>query len=177
MGFDIVNDIRFCGSKGPMWKYQGTDETGRKKRTSNQRDANYIYYRYSDILLIKAEAEAEIGNFTEANNLISQVTDQRGVTHIATNDLATFRTALMEERGREFGAEGKRWFDLLRNAKKNSFKDKQFLIDIMLSKAEGAQEIAVMKTKVTDTMSYFLPIFQDELKYNKNLVQNPFYDR
>ena len=36
---------------------------------------------------------------------------------------------------------------------------------------------AVLKTKVFDTMSYYLPIAERDILYNPNLEQNPFYNR
>jgi len=177
MAFDETTDIRKCGTKGPIWKYTGTDEIGSVKRTTSENDANYIFYRYADVLLMKAEALAEIGNLPDANALLQQIAERAGTFYTPTNSLPDFRTALLAERGREFGAEGKRWFDILRVAKRNHFENKQFLMDIMLGKADNAQELAIMKTKVIDTMSYYLPIHKDEISYNKNLIQNPFYNR
>ena len=50
-------------------------------------------------------------------------------------------------------------------------------MDVLLGKAGDANELAIMRAKVIDTMSYFLPVHEDEILYNKNMVQNPFYDR
>jgi len=86
------------------------------------------------------------------------------------------RKALQDERGREFVVEGKRWFDLLRAAKRNHFENKQLIIDMILSGADIKQQ-AILRTKVYDTMSYYLPIPEHEIIYNQNLVQNPFYNR
>jgi hypothetical protein len=186
MAFGLDNDIRKCwptvnAEKGPKWKYIGKDATGSttQKRASGEYDANYIYYRYADVLLMKAEAIAEMGdqNLPEANDLVEQIALRAGRVYEDTYSLPDFRTALLAERGREFGAEGKRWFDLLRVAKRNGFAEKQFLIDIMVQKATNAKELIQLKPKVLDSMSYFLPIHKDQIKYNKNLVQNPFYDR
>ncbi len=84
---------------------------------------------------------------------------------------------MLTERGREFSCEGKRWFEVLRFAKRNHFENKQLVIDILLGKATNANELAIMRSKVIDTMSYYLPIHNDEIKVNRNLEQNPFYDR
>lgn len=175
----IPTDVRFVRKRGPIWKYRGTDQSGAGAavRTSNERDANFIYYRYADVLLMKAEALGELGDFEPANNLVTSVAERAGATHIPTFSLDDFRNVLLTERGREFAGEGKRWFDLLRFAKKNNFDDKQRLVDVLLGKASDAQELAIMRTKVIDTMSYYLPIYQDEIQFNRNLVQNPFYDR
>jgi hypothetical protein len=51
------------------------------------------------------------------------------------------------------------------------------LMTLLLNKAEDAQDIAIMKARVLDTMSFYLPIAESEIKLNRNLVQNPFYDK
>jgi hypothetical protein len=99
-----------------------------------------------------------------------------GISFSGENDLEQARQALLDERGREFMFEGKRWFDILRVAKRNNFENKQIIIDILLSGADVKQQ-AVLRTRVFDTLSYFLPVPEDELIYNQNLKQNPFYDR
>ncbi len=177
MPFDEDNDIRYVDGKGPLWKYIGRDETGRGTRTGSQRDANFIYYRYADILMMKAEALAETGDLAGANNLLEQITRRAGVDFNPNFTLYGFRKAILSERGLEFGGEGKRWFDVLRFAKKDGFQDPKVLQDILLNKASDAKELAIMRSKVIDTMSYYLPIHYNELQNNKNLVQNPFYDR
>lgn len=91
-------------------------------------------------------------------------------------DKIDLRDALLDEKGREFLFEGKRWFDLLRAAKRNKFQNKQIIIDMILSGADIKQQ-AILKTKVYDTLSYYLPIAERELIYNQNLKQNPYYDR
>ncbi|MDA3890618.1 MAG: RagB/SusD family nutrient uptake outer membrane protein [Salinivirgaceae bacterium] len=178
MAYDRT-DIRLCEGKGPAWKYMGLDETGSnsKRRRSGDYDANYIYYRYSEILLMKAECLAENGNFADANKLVAEVAERAGIVHIEKNTIASFRTALLAERGREFAAEGKRWFDVLRFAKRNNFEEQPMLMTLLLNKAEDAQDIAIMKARVLDTMSFYLPIAESEIKLNRNLVQNPFYDK
>jgi len=181
MNFD-TNDRRKFGTKTPKWKYTGADETGQVARTTvGNEDPNYIYYRYADVMAMKAEALVELSesNLQEANDLLEQIAIRGGgtATFERTYSREDFRMAQLEERGREFGAEGKRWFDLLRVAKRNSFENYQFLAEILLAKAITTQELNIMRSKVIDTMGYFLPIHEDELKYNKNLKQNTAYSR
>lgn len=166
---------RFQGS-GATWKYAGKDAFGAVRREANERSANWLIYRYADILLLKAEAEIELNNFDEANTLIGQVSDRVGMTYIPSNDITLLRQAVLDEKGREFIFEGKRWFDLLRAAKRDNFANKQIIIDMILSGADIKQQ-AVLKTKVYDTLSYYLPIYQDELDHNPLLEQNSYYDK
>jgi hypothetical protein len=91
-------------------------------------------------------------------------------------DKDELRKTILDERGREFILEGKRWFDLLRAAKRNHFEKKQIIIDMILSGADIQQQ-AILRTKVYDTMSYYLPIPERDLLYDPYLVQNPFYNR
>lgn len=171
-----VQDLRLIGTRGPVWKYQGIDDKSPSKRTAAQRDANFIYYRFADILLMKAEALNETDKPIEANALLRQTLERAGLSHVDVLQKSNLRQAIMDERGREFILEGKRWFDLLRNAKREKFQNKQIIINMILSGADIKQQ-AILKTRVYDTMSYYLPIPENELLYNHFLVQNPYYDR
>lgn len=169
-------DLRNIQNKGATWKYQGKDALGLIPRTNTERSANWIIYRYADIMLMKAEACIELDRFSEANALIRETLLRAGMPFEESNDKTLLRQAILDERGREFLLEGKRWFDLLRAAKRNKFQNKQIIIDMILSGADIKQQ-AILKTKVFDTLSYYLPIAERELTYNQNLVQNPYYDR
>jgi hypothetical protein len=169
-------DLRNFQGKGAIWKYRGKDALGLVSRTSTERDANWIIYRYADILLLKAEAAIELEQFDEANNLIRETLLRAGMPYNESYDKVLLRQAVLDEKGREFILEGKRWFDLLRAAKRNKFQNKQIIINMILSGADIKQQ-AILKTKVYDTLSYYLPIAEHELIYNQNLEQNPYYDR
>lgn len=169
-------DARNFQGRGAIWKYRGKDALGLVPRSSTERDANWILYRYADILLMKAEAAIELEQFDVANNLIGETLLRAGMPYEESYDKELLRQALLDEKGREFLLEGKRWFDLLRAAKRNNFQNKQIIIDMILSGADVKQQ-AILKTKVFDTLSYYLPIAERELIYNQNLVQNPYYDR
>lgn len=169
-------DFRNYQGKGAVWKYRGKDAFGLVPRAQTERDAHWILYRYADIMLMKAEAAIELDKFDDANNLIRETMLRSGMPYEENFDKVVLRQALLDEKGREFLFEGKRWFDLLRAAKRNKFQNKQIIIDMILSGADIKQQ-AILKTKVYDTLSYYLPIAEHELIYNQNLVQNPYYDR
>lgn len=169
-------DLRMIDPNTPLWKYLGITYNGTVKRTRNQRDANIIYYRYADIILMKAEAATELGNLQMGNDMLRQTMDRAGLSHSDIADKEDLRNAILDERGREFVIEGKRWFDILRAAKRNNFAKKQIIIDMLISGADIKQQ-AVLRTKVYDTMSYYLPIPENDIIFNPELKQNPFYDR
>jgi hypothetical protein len=168
-------DLRVLGGS-PLLKYYLISYNGNVTRDQNQRDANFIYYRYADILLMKAEALNELNKTMEANEYLRQTLERAGLSFVELTDKYEMRSAILDEKAREFVVEGKRWFDLLRNAKRNGFANKQLIINMILSGADVKQQ-AVLRTRVYDTMSYYLPIPEREVLYNPNLNQNPFYDR
>jgi len=145
-------------------------------RSGNQRDGHFIYYRYADILLMRSEAACELNNIGLANDNLRETMDRAGVSLVDVGVKEDLRKAILDERGREFIIEGKRWFDLLRAAKRNNFQKKQIIIDMILAGAD-IQRQAVLRTKVFDTMSYYLPIPERDILYNPGLLQNPFYNR
>lgn len=169
-------DIR-KGYPDPRAKFVYKSIASKTKRTYNESDANVIYYRYSDILLIKAEALAELDRFGEANEYINQIRERAAQSPMNINpEKELFMTIIMEERAKEFAFEGKRWFDVLHFAKKNNFENKNLIIQMILEGADVKKK-PVLRSRILDTMSYYLPIPEGELKTNTKLVQNPFYDR
>jgi len=170
-------DMRFIGTKKPIWKYKGVDVNSKVTREFNQRDANFIYYRYADVLLIKAEALTELNQLAEANNLVRLTAERATMSHTNIGEQEALRDFILNEKAREFALEGKRWFDVLRYGKRGGFKNKQFIINMILASADDIKQVAVLRTRVVDTMSYYLPIPKNDLLSNNKLVQNPFYDR
>jgi starch-binding outer membrane protein, SusD/RagB family len=174
-----ITDIRLLNATGivaiPANKYAAKDLVF-TRRLPSENDANLIGYRFAEILLIKAEALVEKGAIQEANDLISLVSDRSSGMYEPLGDIENLRSAVLAERAREFAGEGKRWFDILRYAKRNNYQRKSFIINMILSNA-GVQQRPVLESQVSDPMSYYLPIPENELIYNPNLVQNPYYDR
>jgi len=174
-----ISDIRLLNPDGelamPGKKYASKDLVS-SYRLPAENDVNFIVYRFADILLMKAEALAESGKIQEVNELISMVSDRSNGLYEGVGDIDKLRDAVLMERAREFAAEGKRWFDILRYAKRDNFKRKKYIINMVLSNA-GVQQRAILESRVTDTMSYYLPIPENEIIYNPKLIQNPYYDR
>lgn len=170
-------DQRLLGSYTALWKYSGLSPSSKQKRETTQRDANFIYYRYADVLLIKAEALNELNQLSDANNYVRQTLERAGLSHSEIINKEELRDYILDEKAREFAFEGKRWFDILRYAKRNSFEQKQYIINMILARAINIKQATILKTRVTDTMSYYLPIPRKDIESNNILEQNPFYDR
>ena len=72
-------------------------------------------------------------------------------------------------------AEGKRWFDLMRMGRRNNYARRSKLIEVIVSNAPPTQK-RILAAKLTNPLGWYLPIWEDEIERNKNLVQNPYYD-
>ncbi len=73
---------------------------------------NYPVIRYTDILMMKAEAILMGGSGSQADviSYVNMVRDRAGLPSVSTVDI----NVLLEEKRREFACESKRWFDLIR---------------------------------------------------------------
>ncbi|CAN5656323.1 RagB/SusD family nutrient uptake outer membrane protein [soil metagenome] len=125
---------------------------------------NYRVMRYSDILLMYAEVLNETGNTAGAYPYIQQVRTRANLPDLATvapgMNQTQMRDQLAHERALEFAIEGQRINDLIRWG---WFND--------------ATKLALLKTHDADFNTYkpgheYLPIPQQELDVNKNLLPN-----
>lgn len=176
----LISDIRIGhDGYGPVSKYILLDIEGSSglERDFSQKDANFIYYRYADILLMKAESLAELNNFSESQELINEVALRAGNPSVfIEQSISEFRTAILTERAREFAFEGKRWFDLLRFAKRNWWENKNLVINVLLNKTSDLIR-PILRGRILDPNGFYLPIPEADILYNKKLNQNPYYDR
>ena len=163
-----------------------TDEKSLKLTTSrgNAEYANWIIYRLTDVMLMKAEAcilkgEAE---YETAFTLINAVNKRaHNYTTSAAKDTLVFddyRTSqekmeqlLLDERNRELMFEGKRWYDLVRIAVRDG--NNQRLVSEATKKYQD--KVNALKIKLADPNIIFFPYNKDELKVNPFLKQNSAY--
>ena len=169
------------------------DVTYGSKYAQNQNGSNWIIYRLTDIMLLKAEALTQMmrdGNDTETSkynqslidqaftlvNAINkralcqnQLTDTLVRTDYSTKDL--MENLVYQERQRELMYEGKRWFDLVRISQREG--NTNTLKSAALQKAiTGAGLIGNHLSKMD---AIYWPYNLDEMKVNLNLVQNPAF--
>ncbi|WP_207510628.1 RagB/SusD family nutrient uptake outer membrane protein [Longitalea luteola] len=162
---------------GVIWKYMGWNNTN--IRSANESYANWIVYRFADILLIKAEALNQLDRGSEALDLVRIIRNRaRALVQTEENpdpaDKRAIADYILEERAREFAYEGKRWYDLLRNAKRNNYERLDILLNLVaLTVSPDRQQSAIAKYK--DKNSHYFPIYFYELTTDKQLEQNPFY--
>lgn len=164
-------------SDGTIWKYIGAAPDQETIRPSAELyDANWIVYRLADILLMKAEALSQLGNYSEALALLNEIRKRADVPVLdLANTPEAFEDAILEERAIELAFEGKRWFDLMRMGRRNDYKRKSKLIEIIVEKVPSTQRL-VLASKLTDPNGWYLPILDKEIERNNELTQNPYYE-
>ncbi len=113
-------------------------------------DNDYVFIRFSDVWLMKAEAELRRGNVGTATDMVNTLRTARGASEISSITL----DELLAERGRELYWEGHRRTDLLRFGK---------YLDAWEEKPASGEE------------RLLFPIPARVLAVNPNLVQNPGY--
>jgi len=177
---DDVDPDRNFDVRGDAF-YNSSDLTITKWGTENISFVNWQAYRITDVLLLKAEALAQTDAGQEALNIIEDIRLRR--TAVA----ATAQTVdpadkdgicdyILAERSREFAFEGKRWFDVLRMAKRDKYRRLSVLLGMVAQTVSPAVQQSAL-AKYQDFNSHYLPIQQSELTTDPELIQNPFYTR
>lgn len=170
---------------------QETSSSVRPGDYSFKSDAsNWIFYRLSDIYLMKAEALVEKEKVTEDNlkaafALVLKTHDRAnpdlGTGSLNFNDYNTqsgMRNLVFDERQREFVFEGKRYFDLLRRIRRESKKENGSpanVVNAYLLKKYDKLDNTTTKSKLSVVNAFYMPINANELRANSALKQNPFY--
>ncbi len=158
-------------------KYAGSSADRRTIRPSAEaRACNWIVYRLSDILLMKAEALSQMDRFDEAEQLINKIRVRALMKTLSLpGSRGSFEDAILEERAKELAFEGKRYFDLMRMGRRNNYDRKNDFIEIIIQQAPSTQKL-VLASKLSNPMGWYLPIYENELEKNAELEQNPYYD-
>lgn len=145
--------------------------------------ANWILYRLTDVMLMEAEALVErndsmANDLRKAFDLTNAVYSRSNLSALDKDSLAfssygtqsEMRDLVLLERQRELMFEGKRWFDLVRKARREGTNGP--MLD--LAKLKYTKPEAVKSKWIKPDMLY-LPIYEEELKVNTLLKQNPEY--
>lgn len=145
---------------------------------------NWIIYRLSDVMLIKAEAciMKNDPDFQTAFSLINSINKRaRNYTENVKSDSLAFSAyssskeemekLLLLERKREFMFEGKRWFDLVRKSLRDG--NTNYLANEATKKQK--ENAVAIKIQFADINTIFWPYNRDELKKNTLIKQNSAY--
>jgi hypothetical protein len=146
--------------------------------------ANYIYYRYAEVLLGYAEAQNEAsGPDATVYTAINQIRSRAGLPALKDGlNQDQMRTAIRQERRVELSFENKRFYDIIRwkiapdvmSVDKHAMK----ITNTSPSDNKGVWKYEVIPLNhphVFTQKMYLNPIPQPVLAQNPKLVQNPGY--
>lgn len=117
---------------------------------NSQNNNDWAFFRYADVLLMKAEALLRTGDASEALDIVNSIREKRGASDLTSLN----ESSLLDERGRELYWEGWRRQDLIRFGK---------YLDLWQEKTAD------------DPKNLLFPIPSNQLAVNANLEQNPGY--
>ena len=165
---------------------------------------NWIVYRLTDVMLMKAEALVETAqsdsdavNLKQAFNLV-QAVNKRSMMKTAADTLkfenfkskSDFELLVLAERERELCFEGTRWWDLLRYCYRHmegvDIRQRmadttvwpvlyQPMLKMIIRKYGGGGEGDAVSFKMKGEPYLYWPIQESETKVNKLLKQNPVF--
>ncbi|MBR1932149.1 MAG: RagB/SusD family nutrient uptake outer membrane protein [Prevotella sp.] len=175
-----MNDITVSGTTTNSYMLTVTSPYPKDDNTSN-----WIIYRLTDIMLLKAEALTEMGSdgsseLSRAFELVQAVNNRSILQTIITDSLQaksyvakkeTMQELVLEERQRELMFEGKRWYDLVRRSLRDGNTD--VLTGYLGYKDLPNSAVALRRLKKIDAI--FWPYNLEEMRVNNALVQNPAF--
>lgn len=113
-------------------------------------DSNFIFIRLADVILMQAEALAQLGKTAEAATQVNRIRNRSGLVNTTATSKDALLLAIEQERFVELCFEGHRWYDLLRTGR--------------------------AKTVLGVDKKALMPVFYTEIMLNPNLLpQNPGY--
>ncbi|MBV8254610.1 MAG: RagB/SusD family nutrient uptake outer membrane protein [Chitinophaga sp.] len=141
-------------------------------------DQSWIWFRYAEILLNKAEASMILGDYPGAQTLINLVRTRAGMPATSLTD-ATLWNVYRYERRYELAFEEHRYFDLRRwKLAPAALSDPAKAIDVRGSFVAGhpfKYTVFTMQNRQFNVQNYFAPIPAAEVRKNLKLAQNPNY--
>ena len=155
--------------------------------------ANWIIYRLTDVMLMKAEALVEMASNNDSTDIGKQQNDtlykqafaiinaiskrsncstgSKELDYSKFNTKSQMQELVLAERQRELMFEGKRWYDLVRRSRRDG--NTNFLVGVVSRK--GSSGGTAISSKLSRMDAIYWPYNNDEIKVNKNLVQNPAF--
>lgn len=158
-----LNDLRrtnWVGSVGNPVTYYPFKYKQKTTPTDASKYEDQVLIRLGEMYLIRAEANAELNHTEDAVTDLNKIRSRAGLGDLATTlSKEEVLLAVEKERRVELFAEyGHRWADLVRTGRADA--------------VIGAYKAATWKS--TDVL---YPIYNKEFEYNKNLTQNPGYEK
>ena len=158
-------------------------------------ESNWIVYRYTEVLLFEAEAyvmkaiqnqndsvkcieyKDKAFNLIDAVNKRSIVADKEGFQPVTLTQLIGYSTnttvnelenVLFKERRRELMFEGKRWFDLLRMARRDGNQKRLFQF---VEKKYDTSTVSAIRIRFNNPNALYFPLYEDEIINSQGVLE------
>ncbi|MCS3795043.1 RagB/SusD family nutrient uptake outer membrane protein [Niastella sp. OAS944] len=170
------NDF-YSGNK-VIWKYLGLGRILPSKlaimppiRQPYRSDAIWQGYRFAEVILMKAEALNRMGDKAGAITQVNRIRSRYGAIDVipvtVNSTTEQIEDYIFKERARELAFEGKRWFDLLRLARRGR---PEILKEAIKTRMGIVRYNALnMESKLADAANWYLPFNAEEVKLNPYL--------
>ncbi len=120
-------------------------------------DHNIMLFRYGGILLLRAEANAKLGNVDAALSDLNKIRDRAGIARYDNTNPVDLLAEILQERRRELTGESHRFYDLMRNGVLHKFTG-------FISQADE------------DNGAAYWPVADEAFLSNPNMTQNSFWE-
>ncbi|MEO7531579.1 MAG: RagB/SusD family nutrient uptake outer membrane protein [Sediminibacterium sp.] len=155
----------FTGQADPYPFYRKYLDTTKIPTSRFDWGINFMAVRYTDVLMLKAECvlNGATGSMaTDVDAVVNQVRSRAGLTAL----VGVTKAQLLDERRREFAAEGSRWFDLQRSGN----------LITMMNAWITVEDAAIKKMNQVVANYIIYPIPQTQIDAAPGLyTQNPGY--
>ena len=150
--------------------------TGNSDNSPAAATASFTGYHNGADLTTAADLYADAFNLIKAvywrsNPTVNTITSTLLPDMASLTQYSDYVNLLMQERRREFLFEGKRYYDLVRQARRNG--NTTNFQSALTSKYGEASKAILIKMSNLDFM--YMPVLKSQIKLNPNLVQNPCY--
>jgi hypothetical protein len=150
----------------------------------------WIYIRYAEVLLNKAEAAANLGRLQDARMALNKVRSRVGMPDVTTSNQAELLEQIRQEREVELAFEGHRYFDVRRwEMGEVAYQDAHAIeitgeltgspsSDMSLGELinqdmyDYSYKVINIQEREWNDCNYFLPFPNDEVNRNPNLGEN-----
>ena len=141
-----------------IWKYSYSSQDPASEDTYSQfSEANILIFRLADMYLLRAEANAKLGNSGPAVNDLDMIRSKAGVPgYTGATDRTSMMEAIFQERAIEFVGEGQAGFDRIR-------------MDFYY---EG---VPWMNINRIQKKGYFWPVHPNIISVNPSIVQTEYW--